>query len=66
MFSNKSKTLDAKWKIEIFTQDKKYIYNWVEGWNRWHVCYILTKEEHPNGDYQDNIRLSTNGSIRDA
>ena len=25
MFSNKSKTVDAKWKIEIFKQSKKHI-----------------------------------------
>ena len=28
-FSDKSKTVDAKWKIEIFWQDKKHITNFM-------------------------------------
>ena len=28
-FSDKRKTADAKWKIEIFWQDKKYIANFI-------------------------------------
>jgi len=29
IFSNKSKTVDAKWKIEIFKQSKKHIANFI-------------------------------------
>ena len=29
MFSNKSKTADAKWRIETFRQEKKHIANFI-------------------------------------
>ena len=52
IFSNKSKIADAKWKIETFKQDKKYVANFMIKFktlamkadkNELHGIFLLTK-----------------------
>ena len=71
-FSDKTKTADVKWKIEIFKQERKNTADFMIEFkalaikvdtNKLH-CNFLIKEEHIIRYYQDNTRIPTNSSIR--
>jgi len=74
MFSDKSKAVDAEWKIEMFKQGKKYIANFMIEFktltmkaetNNLHVIFF-TKEEYLDRYYKDNTRISIRGSTKDT
>ena len=69
-FSNKTKAADAKWNIETFKQDKKYIANFII---KFEVLAIKTKidniytifllKKNIKTDIINNTKVSTNSSI---
>jgi len=74
MFSDKTKTADARWKIKSFKQEKKNTVDFMIEFdtlamkmdtNELHAIFFI-EEERMTRHHQDNIGLPTHSCTRDT